>query len=351
MAFFGVTLETIERVDVHPNADRLEIASLHGMTFQFVIGKDSFKAGDKVLYFPIDSILPVEIQRALGVEGKLSGKNKDRIKTLRLRGLLSQGLVGPVSIIADLLSFNPSPSPEEITNFLHVVKYEPPAVICQNAKLLPLPCGIGVYDIEGADRFPDAFSSLLESDCVVMEKAEGSNASVTYSTLDNRLYVNQHRFTIIPNDGETHTWWKVAQILKLDKLAQDLSQQFGLSATVFCEMIGPGIQGNYYELKDHTALLFDIKIGDRYMDSDKFLQTTDGYPTVPVIHIGDLSTWLNGETVKAKASGMTQIPGPAFGKKLREGIVIKPIKERYHTKVGRLIIKQRDPIYLDKTGN
>lgn len=60
MSEFGVTLEKISKIWEHPNADRLELASIEGMTYQFVVPKGQYIEGDAVLYFPVDSLIPQE---------------------------------------------------------------------------------------------------------------------------------------------------------------------------------------------------------------------------------------------------------------------------------------------------
>ena len=92
MAFFGVTREKIGEIKNHPNADRLEIAKLQGVNFSFIIPKGQYQVGQYILYFPLDAILPLNTAKAVGLEGKLAGKNKDRIKSVRLRGEISQGV-------------------------------------------------------------------------------------------------------------------------------------------------------------------------------------------------------------------------------------------------------------------
>src|SRR5690349_7977254 len=99
MSTFAVTIESIDRVWAHPNADRLELASLRGMTYQFCIPKGEYAPGDTVVYFPIDSLLPPALIETLGLTGKLRGKTADRIATVKLRGEISQGVVAHPDIV------------------------------------------------------------------------------------------------------------------------------------------------------------------------------------------------------------------------------------------------------------
>ena len=181
MSFFNVTIEEIHNLRKHPNADRLDLANLAGKDFQFVMGKDQYKNGDKVLYFPIDSLIPDKIQEKLGIQGMLSGRHKDRVKTIRLRGEISQGVVGPISIISDLKD---DPSPEEITEFLGVIKYVPPVVPCKFGQVVGLPMGLSKYDIESAQNFQHVIEFLVDQLVHISEKLEGQNFAVAHSALD-----------------------------------------------------------------------------------------------------------------------------------------------------------------------
>jgi hypothetical protein len=69
---------------------------------------------------------------------------------------------------------------EDLTEFLGVMKYEPDAVSSKNAKLFPLSTiGLSMYDIEGADRYPEIVELLMDIPCQITEKLEGANISVT----------------------------------------------------------------------------------------------------------------------------------------------------------------------------
>jgi uncharacterized protein len=85
MSTFAVTVERIGRVWKHENADLLEMASLEGKAYDFVVGKGDFKAGDVVVYFPVDNLLADWICTSLNLTGKLAGRDKNRVKTVRLR--------------------------------------------------------------------------------------------------------------------------------------------------------------------------------------------------------------------------------------------------------------------------
>jgi RNA ligase (TIGR02306 family) len=337
MAFFGVTIETIEKVYPHPNADRLSLAKVQGLSFQFVIGKDQFVPGDKVLYFPIDSVLSQEVLEKLNMVGKLSGKDKNRIKTIKLRSEISQGLVTPVGKF--LTPEQEKLSPEEITALLGVTKYEPPVQISQTGILMGLPDGYSTYDIEGADRYQEVVDLMMDMEIVVMEKMEGTNFSTVKA--EEQIFVNQRNNTIVEKDDVKNSFWDIA---RNSGLINWLKQKSELNLGVYAEFCGPKIQDNIYGLKNHSLFIFDIKKNFKWVGFEEFKKLTQelDIPTAPVIFEGLLKDFLKGKTVQEASNGFSVV-NPQV---LREGIVIKPKIEQNHPKLGRLIIKQRSPQYL-----
>ena len=342
MAFFGVTREKIGEIKEHPNADRLQIAKLAGINFQFVIGKDSYKEGDEVLYFPIDSVIPLETVKALGLEGRLAGKNKDRVKTVRLRDQISQGIVGPLTLLSNLEETNT----ELITQELGVTKYEPPVVPCKAGNLIALPCGLSAYDIEGAERNMEIMERLMDIPVVVTEKLEGQNFSITWNANVQKFHVNQRNYSIEPIEGKTHDFWRVAEEKDLINRLKSFIEARGLeqtNVTLYGEFIGPGVQGNIYKLQEHSVKLFDMKIDEDYLNADIFIDSFDIQDRVPTLFSGGtLREFLGEKDIVAASHGKSVLNNGT----LREGIVIKPELEERVDGFGRLILKQRCPLYL-----
>lgn len=369
MSYFGVTLETLETVKSHPNADRLELGKLKGLSYQFVIPKDQYKAGDQVIYFPIDSILPDSVAEICGVLGKLRGKEKNRVGTVRLRGEISQGIVAPkkafiavinsFEMIKDVPEYKDKDFGEYMAETLGVEKYEAPEKPCNTGNLCSLPVGLSIYDIENAEREEDMLNKLMDCEVEISEKMEGSNFSVT-ATVGGDIFVNQRRHTIKPIEGKTHTWWRVAVEHGWIDFAKSLMQKYSGEAesiTIYGEMLGPGVQKNYYNLKHNQVMCFDIRL-----DTDRWVSPTDRRFAVSAFSFNEgrgllrnvpilsesgfvtLKEWLGGKTIQEKSNGTSLLALD----KLREGIVIKPVDASLMFGNKRLFIKQRSPEYLEK---
>lgn len=342
MAFFGVTKEKISKIMDHPNADRLSLAQVESMTFMFVTLKNQFSVGDEVLYLPIDSLLPQEVLEKLNLVGKLSGPKKNRIKTLKLRGVPSQGIVAEVSKFLTPEQMNLSS--EEITALLGVTKYEPPVQISTSGILTGLPDGYSTYDIQGAERFQSVIDEMMDMEVVITEKVEGTNFSAGKN--DSGVFVNQRNNSIVETDEVANSYWEVARNSGLLEKVKELNTA---NIGVYAEFCGPKIQDNIYKLKQHTLFVFDIKENFKWLSFDDFKAKVEllGVQMAPVLFEGKLRDFLNGRTVQEASNG----PSVVNPDTLREGIVIKPRIEQQHLELGRLIIKQRSPQYLAGNDN
>jgi RNA ligase (TIGR02306 family) len=349
MSTFKVSVEQIDKVWPHSNADKLELASVSGMTFQFCVAKGLYKPGDAVVYFPVDSILPDTLVEKFNIRNFLSGSKKDRLKTVKLRGEISQGFVSPVAAVFPDETLEMG---SDVTERLGVIKYEVPEVVCKAGRLVSLPPGVSVYDIEGCDRYPDVVAELMDMPVLISEKVEGSNSAVMYERETGFAFLQRrHEVKPDPSIPELHDWIRVPQENGLTAIAEQILNDYSAKRVIIkSEMTGPAIQGNIYKLQKVTTFTFDIEVDGRYLDAAEFIEVTKKYNiiTAPILSVGKtLREWLGGKTVQQASSGKSMLYDT-----LREGIVIKPMLEQYNSWLkGRMFIKMRDPIYLEKTGH
>jgi RNA ligase (TIGR02306 family) len=361
MSEFKVTVEKLRSVEKHPNADRLEIARLESMEFQFIVPAHTYTAGDLVIYFPVDSLLPDKIVKVLGLEGKL-GKN-NRVKTIRLRGEISQGLVAPIQISDYDSGYSEKDShlvPKEmiytgadLTSILGVTKYEPPEELIRisssgKTRLIALPPDQKIYDIESVQRFPELAQKLISVGYVITEKLEGSHFS--YVRDERGDHICSRRMEIISQEDEPTppVWVLMAKkynlpevMNQLERIIKDFGYNFR-SIALHGEMVGPGIQGNIYKFSKHHVFFFDVILdGTRAIVWSMFTflmdkvnlnrvpaLTSPGYDTI------DFVQYSNGKSL--------------FGDSvLREGIVVRSAySEIIDPEIGRIILKVRSPEYL-----
>ncbi|MEO0560682.1 MAG: RNA ligase family protein, partial [Chloroflexota bacterium] len=281
--------------------------------------------------------------------GKLAGSEKNRVKTIRLRGNISQGIVAAPSDFAnDVPEIANVAVGADVTALLGIEKYEPPVVLASDATLHPLPEFVSKYDIEGAQNHVDVVASLMDVPVIVTEKLEGSHWSMTWLREGDRVVVSQRNYSIEPRADKPHTWFTVSQEMNLEHTLREMAAELEPRAlTLRGEMLGPGIQANYYKLKSHTLYLFEIEVDGMPVDAERFMALTDKWslPAVPVLSFGpSLRDWLGEQTLKAASDGTSKIAD-----RPREGVVIRPMTEMRTDRLGRTIIKQRGPNYLAKS--
>lgn len=384
MSEFAVTVEEIKGISPHTNADRLELGTLTRMSFQFVVQKGAFKAGDRVVYFPVDSLIPEDLQEILGVKGYLAGSEKNRVKTVKLRGAISQGVVAPIQAIQSYVeklygmkdkpvycgfchATSPNPVGMDLTSLLKIEKYEPPGIQAEGCTLHPLPGNVSMYDIEGADRYPEVVDLLMDQVVEVTEKLEGTNfwAQLTKS---GEFIVGQRRARIESPEDKPHAFQVFADSKVLRFIPDHVLEAFtsapaqtlreGMERilgpfpdatyiTLRGEFLGPGVQGNYYDFKSKTVRFFDLEVDGVNVPKMMFHQILPEESRVPVLSSDKtLREWLDGRTIQEASDGKSVLNN----QKLREGVVVTPMyKEQRHPQIGRLFIKQRSPAYLAKT--
>jgi RNA ligase (TIGR02306 family) len=339
MAFFAITVEKIGRIWAHPKADKMELASCEGLSFQFCVGKNQFQVNDEVLYFPVDTIIPDEVKE------KINFRAPGRIKTIQLRGEYSQGFVFSLLKANEIFGVDfKQMSPEEITLFFRATKYEPPQKFVTAGELVDLPVGQGVYDIENTDRYPDVFQRLLDQECYIVEKIEGTNISVSRQT--GNLYVCQRANAIIENPDQPNAYWESAResglIEKLPEIAKYLGDA-NEDVILMGELIGPSIQSNIYKISHRKVMLFDIRLGKRWISVKDFYEVCKKFEieSAPILAQGNLKEILGGKTMGEYADGFSTLFNT-----LREGIVLRPVLEQFDQKLGRVILKQHSLRYL-----
>jgi RNA ligase (TIGR02306 family) len=269
----------VKIVDIQPivGADAIVVASVKG--WKVVVKKGEFNVGDLAVYYEIDSFLPIrpqfEFLRKSSYKRMVSSEGF-RLKTIKLRGQLSQGLLTP---IPDGI-LDPKEG-DDLTEALDIVKYEP-----------PIPAQL-------AGKIKGVFPSFIpKTDEIRIQNFE---SDVGFVPVGERVYVTEKldgtSFTCYFNNGvfgvcgrnweltETNdnSLWRMANMLELkDKLTK-----YGKNIAIQGELVGNGINGNLYQLTDHKLFFFtgyDIDKGRRmFFDELEWLLFRLGAPMVPVL--------------------------------------------------------------------
>lgn len=264
-------MATIRRIDeLNPieGADKIEVATVGG--WKVVCQKGLYVVGDLVVYCEIDSFIPTTIAPFLTKDGHYpktyEGVEGERLRTIKLRGQISQGLLLPLSGFdayfegAGYTLFNEG---DDVSSFLGIVKYEPP----MSAQLAGVargnfPSQIPKTDQERCQNLKREISQAGDTTFEVTEKLDGS--SMTVYLIDGVFGVCSRNLDLKESEG--NTFWKVARELDLETKMRSMGDNFAIQG----ELIGEGIQKNIYEIKGHKFMVFDIYdilVGD-YMIPD-----------------------------------------------------------------------------------
>jgi RNA ligase (TIGR02306 family) len=351
-----VELTTIDEVRPHPNATKLEIAGIKGITT--ITGKGEFQKGQRVVFFPPGILLPPDVAQLLGVQKYLkhaefpgdadhpAGKCQCRVAACRLRGEPSFGFVIPAPVLLDDHAIG-----SDVSCMWAAQKYEPP-VRYFYGDLAPDDNQFHKYtEIEHYWRFNDA---IAEGTPVrITEKIHGTNSRVGLIPKmgEFEFMAGSHRTRRKRPEGEnTSIYWRPLEDERILSLLTHLCDERN-AAIIFGEIYGVGVQDMDYGTKDGYRV-FDISVNGKYLDWPDVKQLCQdfGIDLVPVLYEGPFTK----DLIQEHTYGPTTVMAPEGIKcafKGREGCVVTPQTEQFYAPTGgRLILKSVSADYLDRKG-
>lgn len=250
------SIRVIAEIKPIEGADNIELAIVDG--WQCVVKKGEFKPGNVCIYFEIDSFLPIipafEFLRKSSYK-KMGDKEGFRLKTIKLRGQISQGLVIPFNLDLLLGLYIPPEGikcalGEDLTELLGVLKYNPPIPACLSGIMKGnFPSFIRKTDQE---RVQNIWSEI--KDCgekfEVTVKLDGT--SCTYYLKDGVFGVCSRNIELV--EDYNNTLWKIAKENEIEYVLRKEGKNIALQG----EVIGEGIQCNHEKIKGQKFYLFDI---------------------------------------------------------------------------------------------
>jgi RNA ligase (TIGR02306 family) len=344
-------LASIQRaLQIRPieNADAIELVRING--WQCVTRKGEFRAGDLGVFLEIDAIPPDTDEFRFLWQPKPKPESSAaaspppcprpvtfRIRTMKLRGVLSQGLFLPLIPF----SLGPVQEGDDVTQRLGVSKYEPPPPTDMGDRRGSFPPLVPKTDEMRVQSVPQVLDELRGRPYVITLKYDGTSATFCIDPRDGAFHVCGRSMSIKPGEN---IYWRVARKHNLEAALRRRP-----SLAIQGEVVGPGIQKNRLGLKE-TALfgfsVFDISEA-RYLDHDdaRTVFAEMGVPPVAVIEEGDCFRHTQ-ESLLALAEG--KYPGT---NNEREGIVVRPRHETISpTLNGRLSFKVISNRFLLRAG-
>ena len=262
-------LASIRKIsDLSPieGADKIELATIDG--WKVVVAKDvNHKVGDLIVYCEVDSFLPIEPEfeflRKSSYKKMSDGNEGFRLKTIKLRGQISQGLILPLKDAYVVFKRN-TPNIDmdwfeglDVTEMLNIIKYEPP-IPAQLSGMVKgnFPSFLKKTDEERVQNLVKEFPIYQLDKFYVTEKLDGS--SVTYYVKDGVFGVCSRNLDLL--EDENNSMWKFA----IESGLRDRLVGLGKNLAVQGEIIGEGIQGNPYKRIGQTVRIFNGFDIDKY---------------------------------------------------------------------------------------
>ena len=338
---FEVKLRKIDRVYNHPNADRLDIAMIGG--YEVVVGRDQHVAGEKILYIPEAAILPDWIIAKLGLEGRLAGRHKNRVKAIRLRNVLSQGLL--MSIVEEHDEWIVNELDEtrlkadfqtNYADFLGIQKYEPPIPIEMSGQVMNAPFNLPSYDVENWKKDPEVIAT--GDDVLGTEKLHGTLTCVAWNKDDPENYyvaskglAHRNQCFVTGDEGKTILYRRT-----VDPIAERLQEQgFKICPQAqyiswIGETIGKRIQDLNYGQQSVLFVPFELAYKEddkqewKYVDDAvmRAAATAANVRPVPIVGTIRIDPPVTRELVQ-KVQDFSKGPTLFGGNHMREGVVLR----------------------------
>ena len=335
-------LATVERIlDIQPieGADAIEVATVRG--WKVVVKKNEFNVSDLAVYIEIDAFIPTAMAPFLTKPGHFpktyEGVEGERLRTVKLRGQISQGLILPLSALSDYAKdFDEDGTPvyhapedffnegDDVTELLGIVKYEPPMAAClAGVAKGNFPSQVPKTDQERIQNLGKQLAKWQEMDLhfEASEKLDGSSTT-NFLDLEGVFHVCSRNLDL--KEDESNTFWKIAlQYGIRERMIED-----GLTGyAVQGELIGEGIQDNKYKLKGHDFYVFDIynvNTGEYLtMDERNVMAFQLGLKHVPLV---DKSFSVRGPPIESLLA-LAQAKSALLATQEREGVVFKCLED------------------------
>lgn len=310
-----VTLRKVSSVSPIPGADNIEKVSVDG--WDVVAKKGEFRPGDIGVYFEIDSWVPNAVAPFLTKPGKepsvYEGVSGERLRTVKLRGQVSQGLLLPLSALEQV----------DLSSAFGVTKWERPFTGpgLAGSPRGNFPSSIPKTDQERVQNMP--LSVLSSHSWHVTEKLEGS--SMTCYLIDGVFGVCSRNIDLKEEEG--NTFWKVARMCNVEKTLREVAMSYGIThLAIQGELIGPGIQGNIYKLDQHQFHMFDVLVYGKKQspNGDVWGRILEQSEFAPVPAIDSSLAVLSAGDGRLKEMFLDMADGTSrIGNCLREGLVFR----------------------------
>lgn len=327
------TVRTIDDIQPIPGADRIEVAKLGG--WQSIVTKNKYKVGEKVVYAEIDSAIPlnetIDSDGSLAKRGSktLDGVEYHILKTVKLRGTISQGLVFPLSVLGEYAEA--AEVGDDVSEILGIIKYDPfePKWIIRGGTGQDKLAKLKERDKNIIGSFPTEFARKTDSERV-------QNLTNCFSELKKHNWVATEKIdgqsiTLINDGGKvrvaTRNWEVENHPAKDWAIANGFLRFIPEGWAVQGEWAGPKVQNNRLGLSANRLFVFSLW-KDGQLTDWRMNQWTVKY-SVPIIGVLTGGELQNVDSLIQETDGMKTLLSGTPGVEA-EGIV-------FHENDGRVL--------------
>jgi RNA ligase (TIGR02306 family) len=324
---------TIQKIlDTRPaeNSDNLDVVKVLG--WQIVTKRNEFSVGDLICFVEIDSLLPDSNPAFEFLRNK-----KFRIKTVKLRGNLSQGIVFPMSILpeTDNVLFLEDTDVSEILGIIH---YEKPIPASLRGQIKGnFPAYVSRTDEPRIQSYPGVIEEFRGVECYSTVKCDGTSSS--FINKDGDIWICSRNWGY--KETNELLYWQIAKKFNIEDVLKDAG-----NIAIQGEICGPSIQKNRMQLTSHEIFIFDVWDIDKqeYFDFPELRDFCTRYE-IPMVPLADIFIFNHTiEQLLEMAKGVYQ-----GTQNRREGIVIRPTINRFSEALKRrLSVKILNNDYLLK---
>lgn len=349
------SIKTISKIIPIEGRDRIELAIVDG--WSVIVKKDEFKIGDKCVYCEIDSVMP-ETEQFEFLRSK-----SFRIKTMKMAGVISQGICFPMSILPS----GKYDTEQDVTEILGIKKFERKTEIEEsdkNASTTKYPKILMkmkwfrqlVYRFNHREGkcFPDFISKTDETriqnipwilssrdSWIATEKIDGQSGTFAIVKHCPRLFTKRVRYEYIVCsrnlrlfNKDNSSYWSVSERYDIQS---KLKRMMGTDQWIAIqgECIAPNVQGNKYNVSEPDLYVFNVITPRGRMGSIEARNrcVVQGFKFVPILETDYVLPDTVDELLKY-AHGTSKI-----NNSLREGIVFRSAD-------GKRSFKAVDPLFL-----
>jgi RNA ligase (TIGR02306 family) len=329
------SIQRIRSIEPLPDSDFLELARIKG--WQCVVKKGEFSVGEPAVYFEVDSFLPeeerYEFLRKTSFRDNQDNGRGFRIKTMRLRGALSQGLLLPLTSFPEI--GGDAEDGADVTRLLGVKKWYIPEVATGSGLMIGgRPYGIPASDEIRIQSAPEFIDKLSGNPYYISTKMDGTSCIVY--CIDGKVGCCSRNHEIA-DDADALYWQPVYKYGLKEKLP-DLGRDVVLTG----ELCGPAIQRNKLRLPGYEWYVFDWREWEslEYVSLEEMTRNCEalGVPTVPI-----------EETGESFAYGLDELLEMARGKYPsgldKEGVVVR---HREHPHLISFKVLNNDALLKEK---